>query len=379
MTLASLLGYFLRLGATGFGGPAALADRMRRDLVDTRGWITAAEYEMGLGIAAACPGPLAFQLAVYCGYVRFGVAGALGVAVAFALAPFLLVVAIAAVYADYSASPLLLGIFYGVGPVVVALVVRACWRLGQKTLGRDRLAWTLAVTVFVASVATGREPTGLILAAGAIGAFALARGTRAVRRPVAPGPPAGAAALAMITSASAASAGPATVFSFFFKTGCLVFGSGLVIAPFLKSYVVTEFHWLTDQQFRDAIAVGLVSPGPVVIVATFVGYIVDGLRGAVAATFGMFAPAVIFTIAAAPLFQRYGADRRVQGFIRGVTTAVVGVLAATAPQIASSAVIDVPTGVILLAGLGLLAVPRLPEPLVVGAGAVAGIAIRVLA
>jgi len=377
MTFASLLGYFVRLGATGFGGPAALTDRIRRDLVEARGWITADEYAMGLGLAAACPGPLAFQLAVFCGYTREGVAGALGVAAAFALAPFLIVLAVAVLYAHYASSPLLLGIFYGVGPVVVALVVRACWHLGRKTLGRDRLAWALAAVVCAAGVATGREPTALILAAGVVGVFMMAPAGTGGHRRTGSRPSTDAAALAVWTAVPAV-AGPMTVFTFFFKTGCLVFGSGLVIAPFLRAYVVTEVHWVTDQQFRDAIAVGLMSPGPVVIVATFVGYVVNGLRGALAATAGIFAPAVLFTIVVAPLFRYYGANRRLRGFVRGVTTAVVGVLAATAPQIAATAVIDLPTAAILLTSLGLLAVWRLPEPLVVGAGAVSGIAIRAI-
>lgn len=384
MTFWQLIGYFVRLGATGFGGPAALADRMRHDLVEARGWISPDEYDMGLAISAASPGPLAFQLAVYCGYVRRGLVGALGVAVAFALAPFVLVVAVAALYASFSASLLLRGIFYGVGPIVVALIVRACWSLGRKTLGSHPVSWLIAVSAFVVSIVTGREPTLAILLAGAVGAVLLAPVVKSSARPAATSGASSsslslAVAITTLTTAPTAAAGPSAVFSFFFKTGCFVFGSGLVIAPFLRSAVVSEFQWLTDQQFRDAIAVGLVSPGPVVITATFVGYVVDGLRGALAATVGIFAPAVVFTVVLAPLFARFGADPRVKGFIRGVTTAVVGVLAATAPLIATDAVNDVATFALFGGSLALLAFRKVPEPLVVGAGAAVGVTVRLLA
>jgi chromate transporter len=379
MTYWQLFAYFLRLGATGFGGPAALVERMRRDLVERRRCLSADEYETGLAIAAASPGPLAFQLAVFCGYVRKGLAGALSVAVAFALTPFAIVVVVAALYTQYSRSAVLTGIFHGVGPVVVALVVRACWHLGWKTLGSRPLAWAVAIVVCVTSLFLGREPTLLILLAGVAGVLVFATAPSAAPPPTAaPRPPLEAAALVPLASLTSASAGSWPLFSFFFKTGCFVFGSGLVIAPFLQSYVVNDFQWLTDQQFRDAIAVGLVSPGPVVITATFVGYVVDGFRGALAAAAGMFAPAIVFTVILAPLIARFGNHARVRGFIRGVTIAVVGVLAATAPLIASSAVTDVMTALIFLVGLGVLATKRAPEPLVVAAGALAGVIVQVV-
>src|SRR5438105_7986360 len=132
-TVGGLVSYFLRLGALGFGGPVALANYMRRDLVDERHWFTPAEYEDGLALAAACPGPLAYQLAVYLGYVRHRLAGALAVAIAFALPPFVVVAAAAAMYQKFAATWQLRALFYGIAPVVVALIVKACWNLGEKT------------------------------------------------------------------------------------------------------------------------------------------------------------------------------------------------------------------------------------------------------
>jgi len=378
-TRAGMAGYFLRLGALGFGGPVALADAMRRDLVESRRWLTEAEYDTGLAIAAACPGPLAYQLGVYCGYVRFGLVGAMAVALAFALAPFLLVLAVAGAYGSLSSSGLLHAVFYGVGPVVVALILKACWSLGTRTLKRDRLAWILASTACAITVATQRELTAIVVVSGVLGALLFPR----VERGGSPGPaspersPSRAWGLAPLGLAPLIAAPGGTslgLFLFFFKTGCLVFGSGLVIVPFLKAYVVDEYHWLSDRVFLDAVAVGMVSPGPVVITATFVGFVVGGVGGATAATLGIFSPAVLFTVAAAPIVRRHGADPRLRGFVRGVTVAVVGVLAGTTSLVAATAISDLATlGIAVAALLPLALRQRCPDPALVAAGALIGL------
>jgi chromate transporter len=164
----------------------------------------------------------------------------------------------------------------------------------------------------------------------------------------------------------------AQLFGFFFKTGCLVFGSGLVIVPFLRSSVVDAYHWISPQEFLDSVTVGLVSPGPVVITATFVGYLVGRVGGAVAATIGMFLPAILFTIVATPWFTRYRHSRVLTGLVRGVTAAVVGVLAGTLPLVAAAAVPDVATAVILVAGVPLVLRRTLSDPVLVALGAAAG-------
>lgn len=377
-SLGGMAAYFLRLGALGFGGPVALAEAMRRDLLETRGWLTETEYDTGLAIAAACPGPLAYQLGVYCGYVRFGLAGGLAVAVCFALAPFALVLGFAWTYAFFASSSVLRAVFYGVGPVVVALIVKACWNLGRKTLRRESAAWVLAVAACGITVVAQRELTAIFLVSGALGAFLFARGapgSGSTPRP-ASGPPRASLAPALLAAPAALAGGASpALFAFFFKTGCLVFGSGLVIVPFLKAYVVDQYHWLGNRAFIDAVAVGMISPGPVVIAATFVGHAVGGVPGAVAATLGIFSPAVLFTVVATPLLRRRGGNARLQGFIRGVTVAVVGVLAGTTTLVAGTAIGDATTAALAILALIPFALrARVPDPLLVAAGAVVGLA-----
>jgi len=374
-----LTAYFLRLGATGFGGPVALANYMRRDLVETRGWISESEYNAGLAIAAACPGPLAYQLGVYCGYVRFGVLGGLLVAVAFGLAPFLIVVATAAAYTRFAENWQLRALFYGVGPVVVALILKACWNLGRKTLRRDVTAWIFALTACGVTLIVQKELTAIFIIAGLLGMFVFGRGVESRSAsnsaPAAPSPRGGTMVLAIAAPIASASSMAWKLFLFFFKTGCLVFGSGLVIVPFLKTYVVDQYHWLGKRQFLDAVAIGMISPGPVVITATFVGYVVAGFRGALAATVGIFSPAVLFAVLATPLLLRHGDNPRLQGFIRGVTVTVVGVLVGTTYLVARTAVGDALTAGITVLSLAVLVFwKKCPDPLVVAVGAVIGLA-----
>jgi chromate transporter len=364
-----LVRYFLRLGALGFGGPVALANAMRRDLVEARGWLTETEYDRGLAIAAACPGPLAYQLGIYCGYIRHGMAGGLSVAAAFAFPPFLVVVAAATLYTRFSENWQLRALFYGVGPVVVALILKACWNLGRRTLGRDRVAWAFFLVACAVTIVLQRELTAIFLVAGVLGIWLFSG------RPPAKGRAASVVAAPFVLGAlPAASSMTGKLFLFFFRTGLLVFGSGLVIVPFLKTYVVDQYHWLGDRAFLDSVAIGMISPGPVVISATFVGYLLDGLRGASAATVGIFAPAVLFTIVATPILLRHAANPWLKGFIRGITVAVVGVLVGTTYLVGKTAIGDALT--VALAGASLIALfvwKKLPEPVVVLAGALIGL------
>lgn len=248
-TLRQMVAYFLRLGALGFGGPVALANSMRRDLVESRSWLTAEEYENGLALAAACPGPLAYQLGVYCGYVRFGVVGGLAVAVAFGLPPFLIVTAAAAIYVRFTGNWQLRALFYGIAPVVVALIVKACWNLGKRTLRNDRLAWAFAIAACAITVIVQKELALMFVGAGLLGMFAFGRsaGPTVAVAPPKPNSRANALAIpaaAVFPGAAAFSSTTAKLFLFFFKTGLLVFGSGLVIVPFLKTQVVDQYHWL---------------------------------------------------------------------------------------------------------------------------------------
>lgn len=369
--------YFLRLGLTGFGGPVALAHYMRRDLVDRYGWIGPEEYDEGLAIATACPGPLAYQLGVYCGYILHGTAGALTVAVAFAAAPFTIVILIAMLYVQYGSTWILQGIFYGVEPVVVALIVRSCWDLGRKTLRGEWLAYAVAAVACAITVIVQQELVAIFLIAGALGIVIFYRPSVGAPRP----PQARAvkgdvrlSAFAPVTIAGVQSVAPIKLFWFFFKTGFLIFGSGLVVVPFLKAYVVDQYHWISNRAFLDALAVGIVSPGPVVITATFVGYLTHHLSGALAATAGIFAPSILFVLLGTPILRRYRRNGRVQGFIRGITVAVVGVLVGTSYLVGRSAIHDAFALVLLIGALVvLLSRLKVPEVALVAAGAALGL------
>jgi chromate transporter len=375
-SLRGFLLYFLTLGATGFGGPIALANHMRRDLVEGRGWITEEEYDDGLAIAAACPGPLVFQLAIYCGYLRFGILGGVSVAFVFALPPFLLVIAVAHFYEHFAAAWQMRAVFYGIAPVVVALILRACWDLGRKTLRRDPVAWVFFLTAAALTAILKRELTAIFLVAGFLGLFVF----RPVRPPRAAGSggadalPAGRRSLPALAVSLPWSGLNAKLFFFFFKAGLFMFGSGLVIVPFLKTYVVDQYHWATNRQFLDAVAIGMISPGPVAVSATFVSYLLNGFWGAVAATVGIFSPAVLFTVVASPILLRYRHNRSLQGFIHGIKVTVVGVLVGTTYLVGRNTIGDLFTAGLALAALVVFSVFRkIPEPLAVAAGALIGL------
>ena len=376
--LAQIVWYFLRLGLTGFGGPVALANYMRRDLVDRSGWLGADEFDEGLAIATACPGPLAYQLGVYCGYITHGPGGAVAVALAFAAAPFVIVVAIAALYVQYGSTWELRGLFYGLAPVVIALIVRSCWDLGKKTLRKEWLAVVFAAIACAITIAVQRELTLIFLIAGALGIVVFYKPEAPSTRNVSPQPkrsPVKLPALAPVSATYAQVALP-SIFWFFFKTGFLVFGSGLVVVPFLKAYLVDQYHWISNQAFLDAVAVGIVSPGPVVITATFVGYLNSRIAGAVAATAGMFLPSLIFVLIGTPILRRYRTNGRVQGFVRGITVAVVGVLVGTSYLVARSSIHDWFSLAVLLAAMCILwSKWRVPEQALIGAGAVLGLVV----
>ena len=378
VSLAAFVGYFLRLGLTGFGGPVALANYMRRDLVEKYGWIGADEYDEGLAIATACPGPLAYQLGVYCGYVTHGLIGALGVAVAFAAAPFLIVVGVAALYVRFGSTWQLQAVFYGVGPVVIAIILRSCWDLGRKTLRGEWMAYAFAVVACVITVIVQQELVALFLLAGALGIVIFYRPPQARSDPPPPSGPREVRlrSVAPIVAGVYPIVALPKLFWFFFKTGLLVFGSGLVVVPFLKAYVVDQYHWLSNQAFLDAVAVGIVSPGPVVITATFVGYLNHSWAGALVATVGIFTPSLIFVLVGTPLLRRYRSNGRLQGFVRGITVAVVGVLLGTSFLVARSTIHDLFGALVFVAALAvLLSKWKVPEPALVGAGAFVGLVV----
>ena len=378
-SLLALAAYFLRLGGLGFGGPVALANHIHVDLVERRHWLTEQEYEEGIAIATACPGPLAYQLGIYCGYVLHRLAGAVIVAVAFGLMPFLLVLAVASLYLKFAGAEQIRAVFYGVGPVIVVLIAKACWNLGRKTIGKDWLALAISAVAGVITIVLQRELTVVFLSAGVLGSFVFAQtGKRAeaasANRPSSVTLRSFVPPLGVLTTVLASSGITLKLFLFFFKTGLLVFGSGLVIVPFLKTYLVTQYGWLTQRQFLDAVAVGMMTPGPVVITATFVGFILGGLPGALAATVGIFLPSFLFTVAGAPWLRAHRDNARLRGFVRGITTAVVGVLVGTSYLVGKGVIGDpltISLGVIAL--VASLTFKKLPDSGLVAAGALCGL------
>jgi chromate transporter len=377
-TMRGLFLYFLRLGSFGFGGPIALAGYMRRDLVEERGWYSEDEYQQGLAIAQTMPGPLAAQLAMWLGYLERGARGALWVALPFVVPPFILVTAVAALYAHYQGLSQVESIFFGVGPAVMAIIAIAAYKLARSTNKHDPLLWSIATIVCASTVISGSEIVWLFLGAGFFGAVYYGGGLPRLRRGAAaamsPLPLATVKGFAWI--AAAGSLG--TLGLFFAKASALTFGSGLAVVPFLHEGLVTQHHWLTERQLTDAVAIGLISPGPVVIMGTFAGYLVAGVVGAVIATVALFTPTYLFVVVPGRLFRRFERHPRLQGFVKGATAAAAGAIAGAAIVIGRQTIHGWLPAAIGVVALGLLLQKRIkvPEPARVAAAAIAGLALH---
>jgi chromate transporter len=336
VSLWRLCGYFLRLGATGFGGPIALAGFMQRDLVDDRQWITRDEYLDGLALAQLAPGPLAAQLAIYLGYVRHGSLGGALVALAFILPSFVMVWLLSYAYVRYGGLAWMQAVFYGVGAAVIGIIARSTYKLMRLAIKPRVMLWIIFVVAAATTAWYEREIVWLFVLAGV--ASMVAAWTPSPPRAVAAC--ASPLALAVALAPPATSASIASLFWFFAKAGAFVFGSGLAIVPFLYGGVVQEHHWLTDRQFLDAVAVAMITPGPVVITVAFIGYLVAGARGMTAAAAGVFLPVYLFVVIPAPYFRRYARQPRVRAFVEGVTAAATGAIAGATIVLARRAFVD---------------------------------------
>ncbi len=373
-TLTELTAYFLRLGTFGFGGPIALAGYMQRDLVEHRRWISKQDYVEGLALAQLAPGPLAAQLAIYIGWVRGRVFGATLVGIAFVLPSFLMVLVLAALYLRYGGLSWMQGAFYGVGAAVIAIIARSAVKLVQMTLAKDRLLWTLFAVSAGVTAWTESEIAWVFLVSGVL--------TMLVKAP--PRFTGGPAVLAIVpawfVTGLHGPASEATLWKiawYFAEAGAFVFGSGLAIVPFLYGGVVEDFNWLDERQFLDAVAVAMITPGPVVITVAFIGYLVAGLGGAAVAALATFLPCYLFTVIPAPYFRRFAQNRSIKAFVDGVTSAATGAIAGAAFVLGKRAIFDVPTVLICLVTLAVIfKVKRAPEPLVIAAAGVIGIAVR---
>lgn len=371
-SLRQLLGYFLRLGALGFGGPVALVGAMERDLVEARGWIGPEEFKQGLTLAQLAPGPLAAQLSIYLGYVHFGVLGATLTGVAFVAPSFLMVVGLGALYVRFGGGALIQAVFYGVGAAVIGIIALSSQKLARRTLGRDPLLWGIFAVVAAVTIWLETELVIFFLGGGAL--VWLMRTKPWKRMQMGLGMPF-ASLLPAVPAADAAGLGGLALF--FAKAGAFVFGSGLAIVPCLYGGLVKEHHWLTERQFLDAVAVAMITPGPVVITVGFIGYVVAGLPGACVAAAATFLPCYLFTVIPAPYLKRHGANPGVKGFVDGVTAAATGAIAGAVVVLGRRSITNPTTALIALGCLALLwRFKKLPEPLLILAAGIAGLVLH---
>ena len=382
LSLGQLVLYFLKLGTIGFGGPAALVGYMRRDLVDDGKRIDESTYNLSIALAQIMPGPLAAQTAIAIGYFQGGVLGATLVGLAFIVPSFLMVLALSWLYVTFGGLSWMQALFYGIGAVVIAIIAIAAYRLARGTNKRDPVLWGICGVMLVATVWSQAELAALFILAGLVVVYLRAwPGLRGGLLLTA----AGALGILVIWSMETfllradATAGHESVLVqlllFFTKAGAFVFGSGLAIVPFLQQGVVHDLGWLSDHQFLDAVAVALITPGPVVITVAFIGYLVAGTAGAIVAAIGIFLPVYLFTIIPAPWFRRHRENQQLQAFAAGATAAASGAIAGAVVVLGQRAIFDLPTAAIGLIGLVLLWRFRLQEPLLVAAAGIAGLLI----
>lgn len=373
-SLKQLIIYFLKLGSWGFGGPVALVGYMHRDLVDDKKWITEEDYKEGLALSQLAPGPLAAQLSIYIGYVHYGILGATLAGLAFVLPSFLMVVAIGYAYVLYGGLPWMQAVFYGVGAAVIGIIAIGSYKLTTKSIGKDKLLWFIFIVLAIITFVTEKEILLVILLAGFAVWFAKA-------------PPKWLSSGANgVLPLAFLQVSPFVIESrlwqlawFFTKAGAFVFGSGLAIVPFLYGGVVKEYQWLTEQQFLDAVAVAMITPGPVVITVGFIGYLVAGFWGAAVAALATFIPCYLFTVIPAPYFKKYGKHPAVKAFVDGVTAAAIGAIAGAVLVLGKRTLTDIPTLAIAFATVGILfKFKKLQEPIIILAAAAIGITLKIL-
>lgn len=368
--ILQLVFYFLRLGTLGFGGPVALCGLMEKELVTEKRWLAKAEMRDAIAVSQSLPGPLAIQVGIFASYMRGGFWGAWAGGWAFILPNFLIVAALGALYVHFGGLSWMTAVFYGVSPVVVALILHSCWRLSK--LGMEHwLQWAIAVAAFLITVIFKAEVALLFIGAGIIGLLYYGRLFRG-------GPP---VALAIIAPPAAAGAVPHVATSsllgklllFFLKAGSLTFGSGLVIVPFLEKGIVQETGWLTPRDFLIAVAIGMMSPGPVVITATFVGFLVAGFWGSAISTIGIFLPSFILVLIAAPILVHHRDNANVQGFIKGTYGAAIGTILGACVLLGKIAIGDALTALIAVGALALLFRFKISNPVLIAAAALIGL------
>ena len=374
--------YFLKLGTWGFGGPVALVGYMQRDLVEDKGWLTEEEYKEGLALAQLAPGPLAAQLGIYIGFVHYGLVGATLTGLAFVLPSFIMVVLLGMAYQLYGGLAWMQAVFYGVGAAVIGIIAMSAYKLTIKSISKFEpaamkskwLLWLFYVTGIAVTVITEREEILLFLACGIL-YMLIKTPPQWLKKPsVLP------AGILVGTGFWKYDGKTLQEIAWFFaKAGAFVFGSGLAIVPFLHGGVVKEFGWLNEHQFVDAVAVAMITPGPVVITVGFIGYLVAGFPGACVAALATFLPCYLFTVALAPSFKKIAKNTSIKAFVDGITAAVIGALVGSVVIIGLRSIVDIPTALIGLAAvLALIYIKKLQEPYIIGLAAIIGILIKTL-
>ena len=372
-TLRQLVLYFLKLGTIGFGGPVALVGYMHRDLVEQRKWITDDDYKEGLALSQLAPGPLAAQLAIYIGYIDYKIIGATLAGLAFVLPSFLMVVAVGFAYIRFGGLPWMQAVFYGVGAAVIGIIAVSSYKLTKKTIGKDGLLWLIFFVLAAITFLTENENIWLILLSGAAvwivkspPAF-LSTANSFFLTPI----------FLQIADQFSANEKLQQIGWFFLKAGAFVFGSGLAIVPFLYGGVVKEYQWLNEQQFLDAVAVAMITPGPVVITVGFIGYLVAGFPGACVAALATFLPCYLFTIVPAPYFKKYGKHPGIKAFVDGVTAAAIGAIAGAVCVLAKRQFTDIVTVIIAaITILVLIRFKKIPEPIIILVAALSGLLLK---
>ena len=356
-----LVAYYLRLGAFGFGGPVALCGQMERELVQERQWVTQAEMREAIAVCQSLPGPLAIQVGIFIAYLRGGFWGAWAGGWAFIAPNFVIVVALGALYVHVGGLSAVTAVFYGVSPAVIALILHSCARLAKLGM-EDWLQWLIAAGCFTVTLALRAEVALLFLVAGFLGVLYYG----SVVRPVSE---------SRLSVLAVVPAGPilAKLLAFFLKAGALTFGSGLVIVPFLEKGLVQQTGWLDERQFLVAVAIGMISPGPVVITATFVGYLVAGVAGALVSTVGIFLPSFLLVLIVAPVLVRHRANRNVQGFVKGAYAAAIGTILGACALLGRIAIGDWLTAAVALGSLIVLFRWKVSNPLLVAVTALIGL------
>lgn len=372
-SLTDLTKYFLKLGTIGFGGPVALVGYMHRDLVEKNKWISEDDYKEGLALSQLAPGPLAAQLSIYLGYVHYRIIGATLAGLAFVIPSFLMVLATGFAYVKFGGIPWMQAVFYGVGAAVIGIITISSYKLTLKSIGKDYLLWGIFLTLAVTTFIFETEILWLIIAAGLLVWFVKVppKSSKTTNSLFIP------AALILSTTSVFFTGKLWQIAWFFTKAGAFVFGSGLAIVPFLYGGVVKEHQWLTEQQFLDAVAVAMITPGPVVITVGFIGYLVAGIPGACVASLATFLPCYLFTILPAPYFKKYGKNPAIKAFVDGVTAAAIGAIAGAVIILAKRQFVDITSVLFALVTIAiLLKFKKVQEPLIILIAAIAGLLIK---